>query len=84
MIPKTPTLPWTQCPGVAGDDPDGQAHLCVARPSGLHERGIRGLRQLLVAAEGHGFVQTASESDCAGCPSAACIHPPASKGEPTQ
>lgn len=81
MIPKNPTLPWTQRPG---DPPHGRARLCVAVPvfwlAGLHEHGTQVLRQLLVAAEGQGFVQAVSDwASCSGTPSAACIHPPVPK-----
>lgn len=53
----------------------------VLRPAGLRERGTRVLRQLLAAAEGQGFVQAVSHwAPSSGNPSAACIHPPAPKG----
>lgn len=74
MIPKNPSLPWTQCRGDPGGPPHGRAHLCVAVPvlwpAGLHECGTRVLWQLLAAAEER-FVQ----APCSGNPSAAYIHP---------
>lgn len=79
MIPKNPSLPWTQCRGDPGDPPHGLAHLCVAVrvpwPAGLHECGTPVLWQLLAAA-GERFVHAVSvQAPCSGNPSAAYIHP---------